>query len=89
MLGDAVSALAVYLFQCDATEVFALTLFRDAHNVPIGVCAGTWRFKGQLSLTLQSLSSLPVDAPTVLGELVREGYAIVRLPEGLIILPEP
>jgi hypothetical protein len=87
VLGDAVSALAVYLFQCDATEMFALTLYRDGHNIPAGVCAGTWRLKGQLSLTLQSLSSLPLDASAVLGELALEGYAIVRLPEDLIMLP--
>jgi hypothetical protein len=33
-----VSALAVYLFQFEMTEMFVLSLYREAHNLPTGLC---------------------------------------------------
>ena len=38
-------------------------------------------------MTSNSLASLPVDAPAVLQDLQRDGYAITRLPSSLIIFP--
>jgi hypothetical protein len=83
-----VSALAVYLFQCVTTEMFVLSLYRDADHLPTGICQGTWRYKGQLSMTSHSLASLPIDAATVLRDLQRDGYTIMRLPSNLIIFPK-
>jgi hypothetical protein len=40
------------------------------------VCAGTWAYKGQLRLTKQSLSLLPIDSDAALYELPRQGYFI-------------
>ena len=81
------SALAVYLFQFEMTEMFVLSLYREADHLPAGICQGVWRFKGQVLMTSNSLASLPVDAPAVLQDLQRDGYAITRLPSNLIIFP--
>jgi hypothetical protein len=83
-----VSALAVYLFQFERTEMFVLSLYREANNLPTGVCQGSWRYKGQLLMTSNSLISLPVDTPAVLRDLRRDGYAIAQLPSNLIIFPK-
>jgi hypothetical protein len=85
---QAVSALAVYLFQFDATEMFVLSLYREGDNLPAGACQGAWRYKGQLRMTTDSLATLPVDAQAVLSDLQRDGYAIARLPSNLIIFPK-
>ncbi len=85
-LRNAVSA-AVHLFQCELTETFAFSLYREPDNLPAGVCHGFWRYKAELSMTSRSLSSLPVDASAVLRDLQHDGYAIVRLPHNLIIFP--
>ena len=60
--------------------MFVLSLYREANNLPTGVCQGSWRYKGQLLMTSNSLISLPVDTPAVLRDLRRDGYAIAQLP---------
>jgi hypothetical protein len=35
---SSMAALAVFIFQCAGTDLYALTLYRDGHNLPAAVC---------------------------------------------------
>ena len=80
------AALSVFVFQCEATNLFALTLYRSGDNIPQANCAGRWIYRAKLLLTRQSLSTLPIDADTATIALQQYGIYMVRLSSNVIML---
>jgi hypothetical protein len=78
------SALAVFVFQCVDSNLYALTLYRSGENLPADVCAGSWVYRTKLLLTKQSLESLPVDSDAAMAELTKHGLFLARLSSGII-----
>jgi len=80
------AALSVFVFQCAATDMHALTLYRSGNNIASGDCPERWFYRGRLLLTRQSLGTLPIDADTAMSVLQQDGVYMVRLSSGIIIL---
>ena len=78
------SALAVFVFQCLDSNLYALTLYRSGDNLPADVCAGSWVYRTRLLLTKQSLETLPMDSHAAMAALIRDGLFLARLSSGII-----
>jgi hypothetical protein len=79
--------LSVFLFQCENTDLHALTLYRTGHSLPADACHGSWRYCGQLLMTEQSLATLPLDVATAIAQLRNDGLFVARLSSRIILLP--
>jgi hypothetical protein len=79
--------LSVFVFQCVDTDFHALTLYRSGDNLPGGLCAPGWIYRGRLLLKRQSLETLPLDAVAAMQELRANGLFIQRFTSGIIIFP--
>ena len=80
------AALSVFVFQCEATNLFALTLYRSGDNIPPANGAGRWIYRAKLLLTRQSLRTLPIDADKATIALQQLGIYMVRLSSNVIML---
>jgi hypothetical protein len=80
------AALSVFVFQCAATDLHVLTLYRSGNNISSGDCPKRWIYRGRLLLTRQSLGTLPIDTHTAMSALQQHGIYMVRLSSGIIIL---
>jgi hypothetical protein len=81
------AALNVFVFQCEDTELYALSLYRSGDNLPVDMCSGRWAYRTKLLMTEQSLATLPVDTVSVIAELQVDGYSLVRLSSKIILFP--
>jgi hypothetical protein len=78
------AALGVFVFQCETTNLYALTLYSSGGNIPRSNCEAHWQYRGTLLLTMQSLATLPIDAQIAMAELRQLGYHMVRLSSDII-----
>jgi hypothetical protein len=81
----AMAALSVFVFQCEDTDLHALTLYRSGDNLPSDACSECWRYRGRLRMTLQSLAMLPLDAATAITQLRTDGISLARFSSGIIL----
>jgi hypothetical protein len=80
------SALNVFVFQCEDTDQHALTLYRSGDNLP--PCIGCqWIFRGKLLMTHQSLATLPLDVEAAMAGLSVDGYYLARFRSNIILFP--
>ena len=86
-LGIAMPALSVFVFQCEDTDLHALSLYRSGDNLPTHACNKCWRYRGRLRMTLQSLATLPLDAATAIVQLRTNGLSLARFSSGIILFP--
>lgn len=73
-------------FQCEDTDLHALTLYRSVDNLPVNSCHGSWRYRGRLLLTQQSLATLSLDVAAAIVELRTNGLFIARFGSRMILL---
>jgi hypothetical protein len=74
----AMPALSVFVFQCEDTDLHALTLYRSGDILPLHACSECWRYRGRLRMTLQSLATLPFNAAAAITQLRTEVATLVR-----------
>jgi hypothetical protein len=79
--------LSVFVFQCEDTDLHALTLYRSGDNLQAHACNGTWRYRGRLLMTQQSLATLPLDVATAIAQLRANGLFIAHFSSRIILLP--
>jgi len=79
--------LSVFVFQCEDTDLHALTLYRSGDNLPPHTCQGSWSYRGRLLMTQQSLATLPIDVPTAIAQLRADGLFLARFSSGIILFP--
>lgn len=78
--------LGVFVFECEKTDLHALTLYRAGDNLPAHVCDGGWRYRGRLLLNSQSLGTLAVDVAAAIAELRAHGLFLARFSSRIILL---
>jgi len=78
--------LSVFVFQCEDTDLHALTLYSSGDNLPVNSCRGSWRYRGRLLLTQQSLATLPLDVSAAIAELRTNGLFFARFGSRIILL---
>ena len=79
--------LCVFVFQCEDTDLPALTLYRSGDNLPLSPCQGSWGYRGRLLMTQQSLATLPLDVAAALAQLRANGLFFARLSSRIILFP--
>ena len=79
--------LSVFVFQCEDTDLHALTLYRSGDNLPPHQCHGSWGYRGRLLMTEQSLATLPLDVTAALAQLRADGLFIARFSSRIILFP--
>jgi len=79
--------LSVFVFQCEDTDLHALTLYRSGENLPAHTCNGSWRYRGRLLMTQQSLATLPLDVGAAIAQLRADGLFFARFSSPIILLP--
>ena len=79
--------LAVYVFQCANTDLYALTLYPSSKNLPADPCQGRWWYRAQLLMNQQSLGTLPLDASKAIAELRANGIFLAQFGSAIIIFP--
>jgi hypothetical protein len=84
----AMPALSVFVFQCEDTDLHALTLYRSGDNLPSHASSECWRYRGRLRMTLQSLVTLPLDAAAAITQLRTDGLSLARFSSGIILFPQ-
>ena len=80
--------LSVFVFQCEDTHLHALTLYRSGESLQAHACNGSWRYRGRLLLTQQSLATLPLDAAAAIAQLRANGLFFARFNSRIILLPQ-
>jgi hypothetical protein len=78
-------ALSVFVFQCDESDFYALTLYRSGDNLP--ACDGHWSYKARLLMSRQSLQTLPLDTDAAMADLEEHGVFLARFSSGIIAFP--
>jgi hypothetical protein len=81
-----VADLSVFVFQCEESDLHALTLYRAGNNLPLHVCDGSWQYRGRLLLNAQSLATFPLDVAAAIAELRDHGLFVARLSSRIILL---
>jgi hypothetical protein len=84
---SSMAALAVFIFQCAGTDLYALTLYRDGHNLPAAVCNKTWVYRARREFTKDSLSSLPLDVLAAMDALIGDGFYMAKFSPGILLFP--
>src|SRR5215510_14479225 len=79
--------LAVYVFQCANTDLYALTLYPSDDNLPADPCQGRWCYRAQLLMNRRSLGTLPLDASKAIAELRANGIFLAQFGSAMIIFP--
>ena len=80
--------LSVFVFQCEDRDLHALTLYRSGDNLPPHQCQGSWRYRGRLLVTEQSLATLPLDVAAALAQLRANGRFFARFSSPIILLTQ-
>jgi len=62
------AALAVFVFRCADSDLYALTLYCSGDNLPADACNGSWVYRSRLLLTRQSLETLPGNSDVAMAE---------------------
>ena len=62
------AALSAFVFQCETTSFYSLTLYSSRGSIPRDDCEGHWQYRGTLLLTMQSLATLPIGAQAAMAE---------------------
>jgi len=84
----AMPALSVFVFQCEDTDLHALTLYRSGDNLQSHASSECWRYRGRLRMTLQRLVTLPLDAAAAITQLRTDGLSLARFSSGIILVPQ-
>lgn len=71
-------ARRAYLFQCGESDLFAVSLDRDAANIPASICDAAWRLRDAFPLGVQEAMPIGMAPEPVLRGIEADGYFVWR-----------
>jgi hypothetical protein len=80
VLGPAadVDASCAYLFECERTGFFGITLDAAGTNLSDAGCGGDWRLKAEFALGVREAITAAVDPEPVMAAIRERGYYVWR-----------
>ncbi len=66
------------MFQCGESDLFAVSLDRDAANIPANICDAAWRLRDAFPLGVQEAMPIGMAPEPVLRGIEADGYFVWR-----------
>lgn len=71
-------ARRAFLFQCGEGDLFAVSLDRNAANIPANICDAVWRLRDAFPLGVQEAMPISMAPEPVLRGIEADGYFVWR-----------